>query len=260
MLIPASDTLYVTGNLTVSSASTITVNGYIKVTGNVTTSGSSSVCGSGGGIYLGSLTGPSGTPGWCFAPVTVPIQLISFDASYIAAENSVKANWVTASEVNNNYFTLERALDGNSFEPVGKINGAGNSNAFKEYSFIDPSPIKGISYYRLVQTDNDGTNTVYARVPVEVTDATMGSNFIIFPNPAQNNVVYITITGEKTGEKVVFIVKDLMGRIIQQETFEVNHKGATVYQLNTEKRIGKGVYFITGFVNNKVSTQRLIVN
>jgi len=94
----------------------------------------------------------------------LPVELLSFDAR--CANNKVKLNWVTASETNNDYFTIERSKDNNIFEKVLDYPGAGNSNHLISYSAIDDSPYAGNSYYRLKQTDFDGIFTYSGIVPV----------------------------------------------------------------------------------------------
>jgi hypothetical protein len=84
---------------------------------------------------------------------TLPVSLISFNANYV--EDAVELKWETASELNNNYFTIERSTNAIDFSPVGIINGAGNSNSVLNYSFLDISPLSSRSYYRLKQTDYD---------------------------------------------------------------------------------------------------------
>ena len=84
----------------------------------------------------------------------LPIELLSFEA--ICNNNSVNLLWSTASEKNNDYFTIERSSDGITFQTVLTVKGAGNSNQVINYSAIDEKPIDGIAYYRLKQTDYDG--------------------------------------------------------------------------------------------------------
>ncbi len=88
---------------------------------------------------------------------TLPIKLISFNATL--ANEKVNCTWETASETNNDYFTIERSKDGKSFEGLGNIKGQGNSNSNIRYSYTDNNPFFGISYYRLKQTDFDGKYT-----------------------------------------------------------------------------------------------------
>lgn len=87
-------------------------------------------------------------------PVALPIELISFS---VTTQNMVNTlMWVTASERNNAYFTLERTFNGIDFEVIASINGAGNSQTMNEYTVIDPVSESAINYYRLKQTDYDG--------------------------------------------------------------------------------------------------------
>lgn len=88
------------------------------------------------------------------AAAPLPITLLSFAA--IPFGNTVKTDWTTLSEVNNDYFTLERSRDGINFEYVGTVEGAGTSTNSINYSYFDYRPHQGLSYYRLKQTDYDG--------------------------------------------------------------------------------------------------------
>lgn len=87
--------------------------------------------------------------------------MISFNASL--NNNNVSLNWATASEVNNDYFTIERSKDGQNFEALLTKRGAGNSTVRRDYEANDPNPFQGYSYYRLKQTDYDGRFT-YSKV------------------------------------------------------------------------------------------------
>ncbi len=258
VLIPASDTLYVSGNVDVSSTSTITVNGYISIGGNVNTSGSSSICGTGSGTYAGSLTGPIGTPGWCFALSPVPIQLINFHAEFLNDVKNVKTTWVTASEINNHYFMIERSFDGENFEAVGKVFGAGNSNQYRDYDFYDQKPIKGISYYRLRQVDYDGHATTYSKVPV---NSNTGSNalFVVYPNPNNGRLINLIFSNDNANE-IIFNLSDIYGRIIFQKSIVPKDTGTNSYQLIVDDLIPEGIYFFTGYLNKESITQKFIVN
>jgi hypothetical protein len=84
----------------------------------------------------------------------LPIELISFEG--ISKNTYNYLFWKTASEYNNDYFTIEKTLDGINFTPIANINGAGNSNMVLNYDYIDYNIINTITYYRLKQTDYDG--------------------------------------------------------------------------------------------------------
>ena len=98
----------------------------------------------------------------------LPVSLLFFEA--LANDNHVKTRWATASETNNDYFTVERSADAIDFQPVGIVDGSGQSNALIQYAFTDAEPLPGLSYYRLKQTDFDGSATYSEIKPVRFTE------------------------------------------------------------------------------------------
>lgn len=110
----------------------------------------------------------------------LPITLLYFSAEGISWQ--VNCTWETVSEINNDYFIVERSKDGRAFEEIGTVDGAGNSNNSIKYFFTDKSPIEGISYYRLRQIDFDGTTDVSDIVAVRFDRK--ADEMVIIPNPA----------------------------------------------------------------------------
>ncbi len=86
--------------------------------------------------------------------VSLPIETVMFKGEKTAQGN--KLAWRTDSEHQNDYFTIEKTIDGQVFEIVGKVDGSGNTNKVIEYTLIDDNFINGINYYRLVKTNFDG--------------------------------------------------------------------------------------------------------
>ncbi len=130
------------------------------------------------------------------AAVGLPIELISFTGDKIKTGNLLK--WETSSEHNNDFFTIEKTIDGHTFETIGIENGAGTSNHLIEYSLIDQNVREVINYYRLIQTDFDGKTTK--------------SDLISIDNTSKNDNVFITnrfnILGQEVNETtrgVIFI-------------------------------------------------------
>lgn len=105
---------------------------------------------------------------WTLASVTannpLPIELLAFTAQ--PAGRVVHLKWSTASERDNAYFTVERSRDAQHFDAINQMPGAGNSQSVTNYADVDEAPLNGLSYYRLRQTDYDGTSTLSAAVPV----------------------------------------------------------------------------------------------
>lgn len=112
---------------------------------------------------------------------TLPIELITFDA--FRKDRQVELLWKTASELNNDYFTIERSVDGKSWENIQTVQGAGNSSQVIEYSWLDNSPYSAISYYRLKQTDYDGTTEMFNIVSVQQNDV---EELQAYPNPVSH--------------------------------------------------------------------------
>src|SRR5690606_16141183 len=89
--------------------------------------------------------------------VPLPVQLLDFNAR--AEDSEVHLTWTTLTEINNDYFTIERSADGKDWEELVAVPGSGNTNTVRRYSWDDRKPLLGRSYYRLKQTDFDGTFT-----------------------------------------------------------------------------------------------------
>ena len=116
-----------------------------------------------------AATGPINGPATvCGTPL--PVTLLFFDAKYISG--NVELTWVTASEINNDYFLVERSIDGKAFSAVTKVKGAGNSTSTNEYHCADYYPASGITYYRLKQIDYDGNFSYSDIVAVYVKNKT----------------------------------------------------------------------------------------
>lgn len=99
--------------------------------------------------------------------VALPIELLTFDVK--PYNNNVKLNWKTASEINNDYFLVERSTDGNTFKTIAKVDGAGNSTHLISYYLIDQEFEKTINYYRLIQTDFNGSQTNSEVLSIDMT-------------------------------------------------------------------------------------------
>ena len=141
-------------------------------------------------------------------PALLPIELQNFTA--IFTNNKVEINWCTASETNNNYFTIRRSNDGIYFENIDFIIGAGTSNSNQYYNTTDNYPFNGISYYQLVQTDFNGHKTYSNIISISIEKA---YNFTIYPNPFNSKLTIIMHTNIQN-ENNEFIIFNSSGDII----------------------------------------------
>jgi len=122
----------------------------------------------------------------------LPIELITFDA--IKKDRQVELLWKTATETNNDYFTIERSKDGKSWEDIQTIIGAGNSVKAINYSWTDKSPYTGLSYYRLRQTDFDGSTKSFNIISVTQEEVV---SLKAYPNPVVNTVTLLGVDSEQ---------------------------------------------------------------
>lgn len=99
----------------------------------------------------------------------MPVDLLSFQAK--VNDTEIALSWSTASEINNDYFIIEKASTPGLWETIAMINGQGTTSQTHHYQVTDPQPHQGISYYRLVQYDFDGTKTAYDPVAVQFATA-----------------------------------------------------------------------------------------
>lgn len=167
----------------------------------------------------------------------LPISLVSFDAEALE-DKSVNLKWITESEINNDFFTIERSKDGESFEVVDILEGAGNSSEMRRYNMEDENPYTGTSYYRLKQTDYDGKYSYSDIQSVEINKSF--GNITVFPNPVKRNGTLSFDSG--TPGKVQIEVYDLSGRLVLEDTYSTK-KGMNSLELNTES-LKDGMYFL----------------
>lgn len=146
------------------------------------------------------------------AVTPLPIELISFTAE-ASSGGVVALEWVTAAEWDNDHFEVERSQDMASWRVLERLDAVGHSVVVNTYRTMDPDPSTGINYYRLVQTDLDGTSTSSAVVAVDMTRATREA--FVHPNPT-SGPVYVHMPGLSQGI-VSITVLDGAGRIVLQQ-------------------------------------------
>ena len=169
---------------------------------------------------------------------TLPIKLKSFKA--YGTKNGVNVEWVTASEINNDNFSIERSKDGVNYSEVGKVRGAGNSTVILEYSFIDEHPFRGTSYYRLKQTDYDGKSETFNPVSVNIKEEQNEINAVhVFPNPFSES---FTATFESLENKEVEIqLLSFSGTTVSSEKAQAG-EGKNTYRFTAPSDLKTGIY------------------
>lgn len=175
--------------------------------------------------------------------VPLPIELLSFDVKQ-DINKQIILSWTTASELNNDYFTIERSLDGYTYDVVGVVKSKaenGNSTNLLNYSKIDTKQLKGLVYYRLKQTDYDGTST-YSGIKSVILNAVNELNFTIYPNPSGENENAIVQFSGNANEEVKMCIYDVTGKVVTQKTIVLSASGSNTIELKNE--LSSGMYFV----------------
>jgi len=160
-------------------------------------------------------------------PPPLPISLVRFDA-YYNSRKTVDLNWITLSEENNDFFTVERTVDGKSFTEIARIDGAGNSTNILHYRTEDLYPVNGLSYYRLRQTDFDG-KSFYSKLVAVKSDTDELEILNIYGSYSLNEIYFQLANAD--GAAVRAEIFDAAGRVVFSQEAKPLADG-TLYTLN----------------------------
>lgn len=226
-----------------NDASPWTTNGtHIEASGNPTTP----IANRGALTALGQygITSTSINP--------LPVELISFDVT--PYNSAAKITWKTASEKNNDFFTVERSKDSTSYEEIQKVAGAGNSNNPRNYEVIDAHPFPGTSYYRITQTDYDGQKEIFPPKSFNNTKTFSGiKNMVASPNPFETDLEF-RFESDITGI-IPMIITMTNGQLIYNGNLSVK-QGKNIIALPLADQLKAGSYVVTiGEGTSKVSTK-----
>ncbi len=171
----------------------------------------------------------------------LPVELISFYESCF--DNIVSLHWETASELNNDYFSIEKTIDGVNWKKIGLIPGAGNSNHHLLYSYTDTLTASSAefttSYYRLVQTDFDGQQ--HFSPALKSTCTTEKENLCMFPNPSTN-----TLHVDAQGYETIYILNSL-NEIVKHIPIDPSAR----HHVIAVEELSQGIYFLKLSGRNK---------
>ncbi|TXF88782.1 T9SS type A sorting domain-containing protein [Neolewinella aurantiaca] len=192
-----------------------------------------------GGYQLHSTVSASGeTSSPCMnnedADDPLPVELLSFTGQ--ADGKTVLLDWETASEIDNQYFVVERLVSGTHWSVLGTVPALnGRSN---RYEFTDEAPAQGENIYRLQQIDTDGTAAVYGPVLVSITAA----QFSVWPNPAGSEIRF----GGNTSAGDHISLLDANGRVLRElpagsDRADLSGLSAGVYLLRVARASGTEV-------------------
>lgn len=155
---------------------------------------------------------------WTLSGLSSPLPVTLVDFTGECKNDKTELRWSTASEINNDYFTVQSSTDGVIYESIGVVNGNGNTTSINNYTFKIPGSVDRITYYKLVQTDFDGTPTEYGPVMIspcksvsalEVSVITTNPDelSVIIKNPVEGkyNVTLFSLDGKPLISKSVYL-------------------------------------------------------
>ena len=191
-------------------------------------------------------TGFSGFAAHSRNATPLPIDLLSFEGRLVKDE--VELIWLTASELNNDYFNIEHSIDGIHFESIARIESKGDSPNQTAYSYVDANPVSGYNYYRLKQTDTDGT-TVYAGQVIVVEFAT-SSSIRLDPNPVHGSQIELVYPVHTQQEQLSVQIFSIDGRLLKAYQFQLDNG---IQRINIElDNLAEGVYVLKASNENKI--------
>lgn len=185
--------------------------------------------------YVSGVSTKSFDAPWVLVSNTSPLP-VEFSSPFKAKcdGDNVDLSWSTASETSNDYFTIEKTMDDVQWIIIATVQGAGNNNQPIDYHYTDKNLSNSTVYYRLDQTDYDGTKTTTAPVPVKCDDIDL---FYVYPNPV-SNTLYISI-----GENVLSEVKlfNITGQLIysgKEKLIDMSTYSVGIYSLQVVTDLG----------------------
>ncbi len=164
----------------------------------------------------------------------LPITMLNFTAQKNG--NVSLLQWDVASEINNNYFSVEHSTDGTNFQEIGKVTGHGTISTEQRYQFTDNNPLQGLNFYRLKQLDFDGRYT-YSNI-ASLAFTSVANLFKVFPNPAIKNV---NIAMPLSAGISIINLYDFAGKKVMEKQISANSVSAPI----DVSKLSAGVYQFT---------------
>lgn len=189
----------------------------------------------------------------------LPIELISFEA-ILTPEKTVHLKWSTASELNNDFFTIERMNDDQQIEIVKTVKGAGNSSIILNYETYDEHPMSGVSYYRLKQTDFDGKFDYSEWESIHLKDELNTEPILVenvYPNPF-NTGFKVDFTMTESGEVSTELINN-NGQLVANNKLQAT-TGFNSFSFDDVADLPPGVYYLRLIFKESIQRVKLVKN
>ncbi|MEA5402451.1 T9SS type A sorting domain-containing protein [Arcicella sp. DC2W] len=182
--------------------------------------------------------------------VVLPIELIFFKAQH-SGNQRVALTWATATEINSDFFVVERSRNAIDYTEISKINAAGSSSKTVNYQFVDENPLFGTNYYRLKQVDKDKKEQIFRPQSVIISDENIP--FGVFPNPTNASEFYVKV--EDVNEATLSFF-DSRGSTINFEKINVTQ---TSIKIIPSSILPEGTYFLKVKTLGDIKEHKLII-
>jgi hypothetical protein len=173
----------------------------------------------------------------------LPVEWLQVEAR--EENGNVKIQWYIASQLNNDYFVIERSTNLIDFETIGTIDGHGTTSQLIRYTFTDEDPNQGETYYRIKQVDYNGEFDYSNIVSINL-DSSKDAFVSLYPNPV--NQGQLNIRSEGLSGNIEVLIRDYQGRIVSSESFYVQSNFSKA--VNTES-LEAGIYILELSDGNK---------
>lgn len=195
-----------------------------------------------------SITGSNFFRNWVLSDIVLPLPIDLIHFSTLCDGSTTKIEWETSSELNNDFFTLEKTVDGIHFEPVTQIQGAGNSTLMHYYSYEDHFSSEEM-YYRLTQTDYDG-NTTKSELIASKKCFQNDPHITIYPNPSSGKVMFEYLN--KNNDFISAKIVDMLGNNIEN-----SNQAKDFFDLSD---MAEGVYFLQLYLLNQDLIEKIVIS
>lgn len=191
---------------------------------------------------------------------TLPVELVSFIGE--VEDNTIKLTWITASELNNDYFQVEKSEDGINFNVVSIIQGNGTTNSLSNYTAYDDMPNASTIYYRLKQVDFDGKFEYSDIISINIQNQDMADcKLIIKPNPCMGKCsADLSDCNTMDNKEIVFYIYDAFGNTVLASSPNIVSNGRAKFNFDSSNKLKPGMYIVRGKTNTEKVEEKVIIN
>ncbi len=188
----------------------------------------------------------------------LPVQLTKLSATYKAGDAVL--NWATASEINSDYFDIEKSSDGETFTYAGRVSAKGTTAVMSSYAYTDKQPFETLQantlYYRLKMVDRDALYEYSKVVSVSANNSNASVKPEVYPNPF-NEQLYISYTAAAGDENTAVEVRDITGKVVALRSVNIQ-EGSHTIQMGDFGQLKTGLYFVSIIIDGQTQIIKVI--